>query len=481
MSVKINKNRYNLITLLYLVFVCLSVLNVPTSLFQNNRHVIKTYLNQEKLINQELNSNLLLIEKLPSDSINQDYMDMYVSSRRVYRVLDSVDEQINFKLTNESSSIDKEFNSRRKIEGYFQNDGLLTIIKNTIFDYAKKIRSNTIIYDTSIIDQIPIYENVSLISGKELDWDRYLFLHKPLGISYVQLKRLKVLFLQEELHYQKLLLTSFNNDNKSPYNTADINIVNEKNDNTYLSLNNKTSTTYDLNKSNNISSNFTSNNFSLNNVINTNNSAKVNNDSIINKQKQLEAILASIKVDKLYAGVENTILNEYATQQLNDIDIAVFSKEDVIKINNNKFIFPKSGIYTIRFTNNEAKGKALIFEKQLRVYSLPDPIISLNIKNLHSGVVTKKALINSARLFVSIPNTDYENFPGRINGYRCVRYNINNEKETVYNYGENFQSSLLLLLAKVQKGDILVFDNVTISLNDGSTRTTSPIIYKITE
>ena len=44
----INRNRYRLITLLYVIFVCLSVLNIPATYLDSNAYSIKTLEYQEK-------------------------------------------------------------------------------------------------------------------------------------------------------------------------------------------------------------------------------------------------------------------------------------------------------------------------------------------------------------------------------------------------------------------------------------------------
>ena len=70
-------------------------------------------------------------------------------------------------------------------------------------------------------------------------------------------------------------------------------------------------------------------------------------------------------------------------------------------------------------------------------------------------------------------------FPGRINSFKVIRIHNGKEEESVSNYGELFQSPTQKVLGALKKNDLLIFDNVNISLIDGSTRTSAPIIYKI--
>jgi hypothetical protein len=70
-------------------------------------------------------------------------------------------------------------------------------------------------------------------------------------------------------------------------------------------------------------------------------------------------------------------------------------------------------------------------------------------------------------------------FPGRINSFKVVRIHNGKEEESANNYGELFQSPAQKVFGALKKNDILIFDNVNMSLVDGSTRSASPIIYKI--
>jgi hypothetical protein len=62
-----------------------------------------------------------------------------------------------------------------------------------------------------------------------------------------------------------------------------------------------------------------------------------------------------------------------------------------------------------------------------------------------------------------------------------IRIHNGKEEESVNNYGELFQSPTQKVLGALKKNDLLIFDNVNMSLVDGSTRTSAPIIYKITQ
>ena len=46
---------------------------------------------------------------------------------------------------------------------------------------------------------------------------------------------------------------------------------------------------------------------------------------------------------------------------------------------------------------------------------------------------------------------------------------------------ELFQSNTQKVIAALKKNDLLIFDNINMSLVDGSSRSAAPIIYKITD
>ena len=76
--------------------------------------------------------------------------------------------------------------------------------------------------------------------------------------------------------------------------------------------------------------------------------------------------------------------------------------------------------------------------------------------------------------------SEINNFPGRINGFRVNKISKNGAKSE-YNYGEVFQPNSQSLIGSLQVGDIIIFDNVTVSMIDGTTRTAAPLTYKIVE
>jgi len=183
---KVNVNRYRLITLLYVVFVCLSVLNIPVSLLDSNIHLIRTLEYQEKNRLSEVNfANEVINSQNRSlfGDTAQIYFSIQKAIHRCYVTIDSVDKVIEQKFAAENTSFDKEFNSKRKIESYLVNGSLLVIMRKSLFDLVDFLDQQKFQLDTAIKSLVPVVPIVMNHSGKELEWDSYLFLHKPTAIS----------------------------------------------------------------------------------------------------------------------------------------------------------------------------------------------------------------------------------------------------------------------------------------------------------
>jgi len=475
MAAKINVNRYRLITLLYIVFVCLSVLNVPTSLYQGNLYVIKTFDHQEGILKDLITENSRILDGMDGPQRQKWENDhrLLLSVAGEYKTLDSVDRVIVDKLKKEETSVELDFNSRRRIESYLIEDHLLEVIRKIAF--KKRGIKNDIVNAL-----LPSKNEIILNTGKVMEWDQYLFLHKPLGVSYMQLKRFKVLLLEQQLAYQLDLLKNIGIEQQY-VSTSDVGKqLIEKASQVDSSTSKPAINKQEVKPlSNPIQPIDKDNSKELNIARTANNRFK---DSTFIKREQLESIMSSLKVDKFYVGVQNTVMSGFNDQYFKSFQLTVGPNAQILKTKDEVYAsFKSPGVYSLRFYDKNGDKNDFVFEKKIKVYPLPEPTVSLNIANLSSGVITKKVLVSSTRLIASFPNSEFSSFPGRINGYRFVKYNGDNTTESLYNYGDTFQSTLQAILAKAKKGDIVVFDNITISLNGGSSRTATPLIYKIAD
>ena len=88
-------------------------------------------------------------------------------------------------------------------------------------------------------------------------------------------------------------------------------------------------------------------------------------------------------------------------------------------------------------------------------------------------------MLSAERLEAKLEINNLSFFPGRINSYKVIRIHNGKEEESVNNYGELFQSPTQKVLGSLVKNDLIIFDNLNLSMVDGTTRTAAPIVYKI--
>ena len=163
-----------------------------------------------------------------------------------------------------------------------------------------------------------------------------------------------------------------------------------------------------------------------------------------------------------------------------DFDVDITPRVNLVKSDKNyRVIFTKTGDYILRFYDLRKEPKKVLFEKKIHVNPIPDPVVKVKGDNLGNYSISVKDLLSAERLEAKLEINNLNYFPGRINSFKVVRIHNGKEEESVNNYGELFQSPTQKVLGALKKNDLLIFDNVNMSLVDGSTRSAAPIIYKI--
>lgn len=477
MAAKINPNRYRLITLLYVIFVCISVLNIPASLIDSNIYSIKTYeylekgkLRQVEFADKIIKSNQ---EKLITDTATS-FMGIVNKLENTYTEIDKIDGYINSTLKEMGTTVVKEFNSKRKMEEVFTKDSMVFKLKFLLLDLSKFLAVQKIKLNNPFDDLIPLTEMIKTQSGKETEWERYLFLHKPAAISYNQFKRIKLLLLEYQFEYQNKLL-----------GTIDISQVYYSSKTKEITQNTSTLIQFSANDLPNVKKEQSNDDVNL---------KKADNELSLNKKadyskpetdklefdKLFQQIISSLRTENLFVGINNIILNDFNLIDDNRFQLTISPVAELNKSGKNYTVkFNKTGEYFISFYDVRNSNKTLLFEKKIIAVQLPKPSIKLNIDNSSRESITQSELFNVNRLISTIDLSNGNFIQNKINGYRISRYNKSGESLVVYNYGEIFQPTTQSLINKLQNGDVIIFDNITVSLPDGTTRTPNSIIYKI--
>ena len=450
----VDVKRYQIISLLYIVFICFSVINIKISVLDSNIYTIKSLQSIDKeelkkvgISNKIIEDNITLLNK-SSKAIS--YLKirtrLNASNKVIYEILKFVDE---FEKNN--TTLSKQFNSRNLIEEILKSDKGIPLLEKDLFDLSEFINKQPYKIQTSLDSLIPIQKVVTTIKGKEEAWDYYLFMHKPSAISYMQLERIKLLLTKTQLLYQEAALAEIG------YQPTYFSQFNPK--------------LYVLKKD--------IKEYKEEEIIKPGQKVISVNDEVFDDL--FKRILASLHTENIFVGLNNTLLSDFDFMMGKEFEVEISPKVNLTKANNNyRVVFNKTGEYMLRFYDLR-KDKKILFEKKIMVNPIPDPIVKVKGDNLSNYSISVKDLLSAERLEAKLEINNLNFFPGRINSYKVIRIHNGKEEDAVNNYGELFQSPTQKVLGALKKNDLLIFDNVNISLVDGSTRTSAPIIYKITD
>ena len=451
---QVDVKRYQIISLLYIVFICFSVISIKISILDSNIYTIRSLQSLDKeeykkinISNKIIDDNIALLNK---NAKAEAYLKIRTRINASYKVVSEVLKHVDDEFANNKTDIFKEFNSKNLIEEILKSDRGIKILEKDLFELSDFIKKSPYKIQTSLDSLIPIQKEITTIKGKVEDWEYYLFMHKPTAISYMQLERIKLLITKTQLLYQEAAL-------------AEIGYLP-----TYFSQFNPK--LYVLKSS--------VKEYKEEDIIKPGQKVISVNDQVFDDLFQ--NILASLHAENIFVGLNNTLLSEFNYNLGKDFELEISPKVNLVKAANNyKVVFNKKGEYTLRFYDMRKERKVL-FEKKIMVNALPDPVVKVKGDNLSNYSISVKDLINAERLEAKLEINNLNYFPGRINSFKVVRIHNGKEEESVNNYGELFQSPTQKVLGALVKNDLIIFDNLNMSLIDGSTRTAAPIVYKIT-
>lgn len=455
MSAPININRYRLILLLYLVFVCLSLLSVPASLLESNLYVIRTLSYQEQIIKRQLDRSEELVKEADTATLREQpsikvFIGLQKEIRRSFLFLDSIENVLLNTLRRQGTSVEKEYAKRRKLNAFFVKDSLAFKIEKNLFSLADTINR----YDTALGAEfkrwLPATRWITTQKGKQIKWVSFFFLNKPASVSYMQFKRIKLLLLQ------------YQSDNWEKINSlvAQALLTNQARLSSLLDEQEKQANAFSA---------------SLNEL------TAATRKQLAFKQLQLD-LLKGIRLDRFYAGVGVPLITPVPNLRLEDVAVE-FSPQVRLARTTDRIsaVFPASGQYQLRLYLRNDTMSQLLLERTLFVQRLPDPEVQLLTDNTARNVISSSELVRANGLKTAFLASGLPTVSSRINGFRVTVLNAGEQSAALYNYGQIFQQETKQLFSGLRKGDLLLFDNITVALGDGTTRTIRPFIYKISD
>ena len=391
---QVDVKRYQIISLLYIVFICFSVINIKISVLDSNIYTIKSLqsLDKEELKKVDISNKIIednydtLIKSPKANSYLKIRTRLNTSSKVVYDVLKHVDDEF----AKNKTTLLKQFNGRNLIEEILKDDKGIKLLEKDLFELSDFIKKSPYKINTSLDSLIPIQKIVTTIKGKDEMWDYYLFFHKPSAISYMQLERIKLLITKTQLLYQEAALaeigyqpTYFSQFNPKLY-VLKANVKEYKEEE----------------------------------IIKPGQKVISVNDEVFDDL--FKKILASLHTENIFVGLNNTLLSDFSFMMGKDFEVDILPKVNIIKANNNyKVVFKKTGEYMLRFYDLR-KGKKVLFEKKIMVNPIPDPIVKVRGDNLSNYSISVKDLLSAERLEAKLEINNLNFFPGRINSFKVI-------------------------------------------------------------
>ena len=449
----VDVKRYQIISLLYIVFICFSVISIKISILDSNLYAIRSFQSLDKEEIKKINISNKIIEDNLSVLNKNIKADAYLKIRtRInisYKVVSDVLKHVDEEFAKNKTDILKQFNSKNLIEEILKSEKGVKLLEKDLFELSDFIKKSPYKIQTSLDSLIPIQKEITTIKGKVESWNYYLFMHKPTAIKYMQLERIKLLITKTQLLYQEAAL-------------AEIGYMP-----TYFSQFNPK--LYVLKSS--------VKEYKEEEIIKPGQKVISITDQVFDELFQ--KILASLHTENIFVGLNNTLLSDFDFMMGKDFELEILPKVNIAKNGSNyKVVFSKTGEYMLRFYDLR-KEKKVLFEKKISVNPIPDPTVKVRGDNLSNYSISVKDLLSAERLEAKLEINNLNFFPGRINSYKVIRIHNGKEEESVNNYGELFQSPTQKVLGSLVKNDLIIFDNLNMSMVDGSTRTAAPIVYKI--
>jgi len=450
----VDVKRYQIISLLYIVFICFSVINIKLSVLDSNIWTIKSF---QSLILEE-NKKVDISNSIIADNIDllnrsekaRSYLKIRTRLAKSYVVVNDVINHVDSEFVARNQTLLKQFNSRNLIEEILKSENGVKQLDKDLFDLSDFIKKSPFRLQTSLDSLIPIQKQVTTIKGKVEDWDYYLFMHKPSAISYMQLQRIKLLISKTQLLYQEAALAEIG------YQPTYFSKFNPK--------------LYVLKSS--------VKEYKPEEIIQPNQKVIDKNDEVFDEL--FKKIINSLHTENIFTGLTTSFISDFNFDFDKDFTFEVIPKTKIVQAGKDyKITFAKNGEYLLKFYDLRKQEKKLLFDKKIMVNPLPDPLVRVKGDNLNTYNISVKDLLAAERLQANLEINNLKYFPGRINSYKVIKIHNGKEEESVNNYGELFQSTTQKILGSLKKNDLVIFDNINMSLVDGSTRTSPPIVYKI--
>jgi hypothetical protein len=502
-----NELRQKLINLMYIVFITLAFIYLPSDFVDSSKYIsLSLYNNGNEYQKKIADKDEFLDEQLYLNSpLAQDYYNIVDVKDAIDSTTLLVENMLGLLYSNMGG-----YNKNNYLKGsknflvsgrlFVKEGNTAATLKNNIEDIKQKMRTYNLTGIILNLDSIlPTAISMRGSNGKERLWENYFFNKVPAAVAITNLLKIR-----SDLLYTKYKLVEYlvNNISKTKAengisilssNSIGIEVLASKNfilgdkvafrlvmldssrgfDNvkTYVKQGNKT--IKELKAGVNGMVSFTANQTGKFEFVVIDSIKVVKKDFTVTNLRT--AVPEKNKPEVLYMGIDNPIQLQYT--ELNRADLVLeIDLGEIIPFGGKYYLrFAKEGFAHLRVYSTNPDGRFLVTEKEYEVKKLPIPVAKID--NRMGGNISRKILQVQDKLVVQSEE------PGLDEAYIIISYDVikvgSYTKESTVNKGKDFSSETRKMVRDVKTGDLLVFDNIKVEGTDGALKEIAPIVFSV--
>lgn len=509
-----NELRQKLINLMYLVFITLAFIYLPSDFIDTSKYLLRSLEQTEKEYTAKidekkglLNEQLYINTPLAQDYYNIIDISVDIDSANVHidRIMSSINKKVGGK--NEYGYINRSKNFLLANDLVI-NNGEAFILKEHLEKIKQKITGYNLkniapFFDALIPSEIDIKNTV----GKSKSWGNFFFSKTPLAVVNTNLQKIK-----SDLVFTKFKLVEYLAGNASSgesdkkvsilsSNSIAVEVLAAKSfllgdkvafrvilldsskgkggggTNNYEGVKSYIKKGGEIVKQLKIGEggiiSYTANStgkFQL--IVEDSSKTTTQNFTVTNLRT---AFTEKNSPELMYMGIDNPIQILASEIDLNSIETEIDFGE-VIPFGGKYYLrFQKEGLARLKVYSTNKDGRYLVVQKTYKVVKLPNPVVSIDGKS--GGSISQKILQVQDKLNTGSSLVENEGVYN-ILSFEIIRVHRRG-KESVINRGDVFSYEARKLLKETNSGDLIIIDNIKVKATDATLKDVNPVVFSI--
>lgn len=509
-----NELRQKLINLMYLVFITLAFIYLPSDFIDSTKYLTNSFEQLENEYTQKLEEKrAVLNEQLYINTpLAQDYYNIIDVSADIDSTNMHIDRMIGEVIKSVGGKNENGFLKRSKnfllSNDLFIDNGEASILQNQLEKIKQKIAAYNLKNITPFLDTlIPSQINLKNAVGKSKNWEGFFFSKTPIAVVNTTLKKLKA-----DLVYTKFKLVEYLSGNASrgesnkkvsilSSNSIAVEVLAAK---SFLLGDKVAFRVILLDSSKHGGGNGTGKYKGVKSYIkrggNIVQQLKVGSGGVISYTANQTGKFQLVVEDSantttqnftvtnlrtafternspeiMYMGVDNPIKIQASEIDLNSITTEIDFGE-VIPFGGKYYLrFPSEGLARLKIYSTNKDGRYLVIQKTYKVVKLPNPVVTIDGKS--GGSISRKILKVQDKLGINSPQIEDDGIYNVLS-FELLRVSRTG-KESVVNRGNEFSYEARKILKETNSGDLIIIDNIKVKATDGTLKDVNPVVFSV--